>query len=199
MAEEPHAPLCPYLGSTLGNYIVLEVLIPHRAPMWKTEDAVIKHLIDDKGLRDLIVNFMEFDMSRFSCVYIHHKQLLFPLWYKRGEGEGGLALRAILRRKAGYELGMVWKTFIRKSFSDWYTGRIPKPRAQPRVADWRRTLSGPLFFGNWTKPFYSVLEISVYKVNPPFFNYERISLCHHRSIRLNYLIMGIHISITCVH
>lgn len=118
MAEEPHTPLCLYLGSTLGNHIMLEVLISHCASMWKTENAVIKHLIDDKSLWDIIVNFLESNMSIFSCMYIHHNQLLFPLWYKKGEGEGGLAQCTILRRKARYQLGMLRRNLFSQSFSD---------------------------------------------------------------------------------
>ena len=104
-----------FLGQTLGNYVILEYLLPNYAYEWKEEDAVLCTLINDHELRTGLVGILETMMGpNHRTFYLHHHALLIPLWYNWGEDSE--QFKAHIRRhfETGLQLGMVRRTLLLK-------------------------------------------------------------------------------------
>ena len=97
-----------FLGQTLGNYVILEYLLPNYTYEWKEEDAILCTLINDHKLRTGLVGILETIMGpKHRMFYLHHCALLIPLCYNWGEDSEQFEARIQRCFETGLRLGMV--------------------------------------------------------------------------------------------
>jgi hypothetical protein len=76
--------------------VCLTELLPDIAKKWASEGVVIRSLVQDDDHREILVDLLEGWLSEapFQRVLLLHPNLVNPLMYEKGEGEGSFFRRS---------------------------------------------------------------------------------------------------------